>query len=105
MADSAANTTNPEAADDFEVILDTGDVVVIRENGVYVAQVQSPVDLGELGWQLASVGYVAEEMIAFPDGVVEMQLRPLGAVPLELTEQPIVEDANERTTQREEVYA
>lgn len=63
--------------DDFKVIIDEGWLYVVRANGVIVAEVHSPCDLSELGWRLASAGYVMEQMVAFHDGVIEMELRPL----------------------------
>lgn len=72
--------------DDFEVIIDEPWLYVVRANGVFTGEVHSPCDLAELGWRLASAGYVMEEMVAFHDGVIEMQLRPLGEVVTEVPE-------------------
>lgn len=112
LVQSATANTAPtldvnDDEEDFEVLLDTGNVLVIRMNGVHVAQVQSPVDLGELGWQLASIGYVTEEIISFDGGVIEMQLRPLGEVPMHVSEeeQKIMSDIQKLVKKREGIYA
>ena len=101
------SNTSLDDAEDFELLLDSGDVAVVRMNGAVVAQVQTPMDLGELGWQLAAIGYVTEEMIAFDGGVIEMLLRPLGEVSdaIPEDEQRIMKDIHEFVQERERVYA
>lgn len=78
----AANTTTPaiEVEEDFEVIIDEPYVSVVRMGKQYAANVHSPIDLVELGYQLAAAGFMIQDMIAFHDGVIEMSLRPIADV-------------------------
>ena len=70
----------PKTPEDFEVIIDEPGLAVVRHNGVIAAQVNSPVDLSELYFRLAAEGYTMAEAIAYEDGVIELQLRPLGCL-------------------------
>lgn len=75
---------NVEDDEDFEVIIDEPHLCVVRRNGMYAAEVHTPVDLGELSYHLASFGYMVESLIAFHDGVIEMLLRPLADITTEV---------------------
>lgn len=93
--------------EDFEVIIDEAHLSVVRRNGVYAAEVHSPVDLGELSYHLASFGYMVEQLIAFHDGVIEMLLRPLADITTDVPadEVQIREDLQKFMKERETVYA
>lgn len=106
-ADTSSNHIEEDVAEDFEVIIDEPRFCVVRSGRYYTGEVHTPCDLSELGWQLASYGYVMEEMIAFHDGVIEILLRPLGEIPIGTPdeERKILEDIAEYVKQKEGVYA
>jgi hypothetical protein len=91
-----------------KTLIDEGQLVVIRRNGVVAAQVHSPVDLVDLSYRLAEHGYMATEMEAYEDGVIELLLRDLGEEPpADLPEQEakLLTDVASYMKERESVYA
>jgi hypothetical protein len=78
----APNFTLAEENDEpFQVLLDSPYLSIIRGDGVYVCQVHLPWDLGDLNFELGRVGFIAEDAYS-EGGVLELELRKLGDVPL-----------------------
>ena len=94
-----------DPAEDFETIFDDGYLVIVRRNGVYAAQVETPVDMTDLGWQLAEMGFITDELIACEGGVMEMRLRPLGVLDLPEPEPAYNIMAESHAQQKERVHA
>ena len=97
---SAEDDTNEE----FEVIIDEPYFCLVRVGQTHVAQVHSPVDLTELNYQLAGVGFIMQDVMAHTDGVLEILVRPLADIPVEspMEEMRILQDPEK---ERESVYA
>lgn len=95
-----------EEPEDFEVLIDEPHLAVVRVGDLIAAEVHTPVDLTELGFQLAQEGYAIMELLAFHDGVIEMALRRLGDIPVD---DPVMEKRlatiKELADEREEIYA
>ena len=106
-ADTLTNIPVAVDEEDFKVLYDAGNVVVVQMNGVHVAQIQSPIDIGELSWDLAAEGFVAQEIIGFEDGIIEMLLRPLAETPDHVSdrEKKIMSDIHSFVKEREGMYA
>lgn len=96
-----------EDDDDFEIIVDEPLLCVVRMNDRTVAQVHSPVDLTELSYRFAEIGFVATEMLAYEDGVLEMLLRDLGDIPVDVPEKEakLLTQVASYMKEREDVYA
>jgi hypothetical protein len=103
----APTTDSAEADEDYKTIIDEEHLTVVRRNGIYAAEIHSPVDLSDLGYRLASAGYVIEELIAFHDGVMEALLRPLGEIAVDAPEheRKLMTEVHEYVKEREKVYA
>lgn len=84
MLELVATNPAPDATEeeDFEVLVDEPYITVLRENGVYVCQVHTPCNLGDITMELGSWGYVVMDVYG-EEGVLEMLLRPLGDIPVD----------------------
>jgi hypothetical protein len=96
--------------DDFEVIIDEPLLCVVRCNGRVAAQVHSPLDLIDLSYRLAEHGFMATEMMAYEDGVLELLLRELTAqtpfdADLPEQEKKLMTDVASYMKEREGAYA
>lgn len=90
----------------FEVIIDEPLLCVVRRNGFVAAQVHSPVDLAELSYRLAEEGFMATEMMAYEDGVLELLLRDLSdTTHMPEGEAKLMNDAAAYMKERESIYA
>lgn len=106
VSSATADNNAVTEEEDFEVIIDEPYLTVVRMNESYAASVHSPVDLVELSYQLAAAGFVTQEMIAFHDGVIEMQLRPIADIQdFPEDEHEIRAGVQQFINEREKIYA
>lgn len=85
----------------FQCLIDEPYFTVVRDEGVYVAQVHLPADLGELSFLLGTLGFVGMGAHA-EDGILEIMMRKLGDVDLD---EGTAGEVEKTMNEREEVYA
>jgi len=94
-----------EDDEDFKVIIDEPGLIVVSRNGIVAGQVNSPVNLSDLYFQLGAEGYALTEAIAYEDGVIEILCRDFADLD-ELVAETKVEIATQKQEkERELAYA